>query len=84
MKRFIVIIAIVLATAGQYAVYAQPNLIPVDAANNQYPITFTDNAQRTLVIRFDEVLTTCGTTAGWTVKINGSSVAISAGPLCLG
>ena len=84
LKRFIATIAIVLAAAGQFAILAQPNLIAVDAPNNQYPITFTDNAQRTLVIRFDEALTTCGTTAGWTVKINGSSVAISAGPLCLG
>jgi hypothetical protein len=60
--------------------WAQPKLIPTVPASNQYPITFTDAAQRTISITFDETITTLSTTTGWTIMVGGLPV-LFAGPV---
>ena len=80
--RGILLLLFLIATG---AVYSQaPQLLPVDAPNNQYPITFTDNAQKIIVIQFDQPITTLGTTAGWSVTVGGSPATIVSGPTGFG
>ncbi|MCK4630889.1 MAG: hypothetical protein KAT40_05565, partial [Bacteroidales bacterium] len=84
-KHFITFLAVISFTAlTAFNLYGQPTLIPVDAPNNQYPITFTDANQKVIILEFDEAITTCGTTAGWTIKVNGIGVTIAVGPQCVG
>src|SRR5665811_1627534 len=59
---------------------AQSYLITVDAANNIYPITFTDLAQQTLILEFDRAVTAGGTSAGWNITVGGSPVAMVGSP----
>ena len=55
---------------------AQSYLVPVDAPNNIYPITFTDAAQQVLMLEFDRAVTAPGTSAGWTITVGGVPVAM--------
>ncbi|MFW5878086.1 MAG: hypothetical protein ACOCUP_03120, partial [bacterium] len=59
-----------------------PQLIPVDAVANQYPITFTNEAQNEFVLHFDQELTGGTEKSCWEVKIgvniyNPFSVTVS-------
>ena len=54
-KGFCAAFVIVLMTFTYAS--AQSYLVPVDAPNNIYPITFTDAAQRILILEFDRAVT---------------------------
>ncbi len=70
LKKFIAIITIVLATAGQFVVFGQPNFVSAK---------YITPDQQTLEVRFDENLswTSAGT---WTVRIGGIPVVGVLGP----
>ena len=76
--RFLTVIILSFLLTGN--AWAQPQLIPIIPASNQYPITFTDAAQQNIGIEFSEVITTLSTTTGWTITVNGISVALT-GPV---
>src|SRR5664279_4039766 len=67
-KIFALLTIIILSTSS---LFSQSYLIPVDAPNNKYPITFTDAAQQTLILEFDRAVTGAGTSAGWTITVGG-------------
>ncbi|MCK9629845.1 MAG: hypothetical protein M0R37_14815, partial [Bacteroidales bacterium] len=64
--------------------YSQSYLIPVDAPNNKYPITFTDVSQQVLVLEFDRTVIASGTSAGWTITVGGVPVAMTGSPVNAG
>ena len=49
-----------------------------------YPITFTDNAQQTLILEFDRAVTAPGTSAGWTITVGGVPVPMIGNPTSAG
>jgi gliding motility-associated-like protein len=80
-KIFILLIFFILTSVN---LLAQSYLIPVDATNNKYPITFTDAAQQTLILEFDRAVTAPGTSAGWTITVGGVPVAMAGNPVMAG
>jgi PKD repeat protein len=80
MFRKKVVLTFFLAVISLGAATGQSYLIPVDAPNNKYPITFTDEAQQTLIIEFDRAVTSGGTSAGWTITVGGVPVAMVGNP----
>ncbi|MBE0677698.1 MAG: hypothetical protein IH592_02925, partial [Bacteroidales bacterium] len=66
------------------AAVGQSYLIPPNAASNIYPITFTDEAQQTLILEFDRAVTAPGTSAGWTITVGGVAVPLSGNPTAAG
>jgi PKD repeat protein len=75
-----VLALVVFIFASTYYLAAQPQLIPVNTASNQYPITFTDPAQRVITIRFNEEITNLGNTSGWSITVGGSAATFT-GPI---
>ena len=67
-KLFTLLTILILSTSS---LFSQSYLIPVNAPANQYPITFTDAAQQTLMLEFDRAVTAPGTAAGWTITVGG-------------
>ena len=81
--RLVNLIAILLFILSSLTILGQtPELIPVNAGANQYPITFTTNDQNEFVLEFTENVTGGIDPSCWTVKIgtdvyNPFSVSIS-------
>ena len=69
-----------LAFISMNAALGQSYLIPTVPASNQYPITFTDEAQVTLILEFDRAVTSGGTSAGWTITVGGVPVPMVGNP----
>jgi hypothetical protein len=65
------------STLAISSLYSQSYLIPVNAPSNIYPITFTDLAQKTLVLNFTKPVTSGSNLGqlGWSVT--GTSASIS-------
>ena len=79
--RFFTIIILSFFLSGN--VWAQvPQLIATIPASNQYPITFTDPAQRIIAIEFDQLITNLvpNNSTGWTITVGGLPV-LFAGPV---
>jgi hypothetical protein len=64
--------------------FSQDYLIIADPPNNIYPITFTDINQQTLILEFTANITTAGTSAGWTITVGGTPVAMVGSPVSAG
>ena len=67
IKLFILLTFLLLSNLIGYG--QAPQLIPVDAANNKYPIIFTTNEQNEFVLEFDQVVIGGTDPSCWTVKI---------------
>ena len=52
-----ILLIFILGLLSLNVVTGQSYLIPVNAAGNKYPITFTDEMQQTLIIEFDRAVT---------------------------
>ena len=50
--RKIFLLLAIFIFLSTFSLFLQSYLIPVDAPNNKYPITFTDAAQQQLVLKF--------------------------------
>ena len=80
-KIFTLLAIFILSTPS---LFAQSYLIPVDVPTNQYPVTFTDAAQKVLMVEFDRAVTAPGTSAGWTITVGGVPVVMVGAPLMAG
>ena len=80
MKRLRILAMLFFAFISMNAVLGQSYLIPTIPASNQYPITFTDEAQVTLILEFDRAVTSAGTSAGWTITVGGVPVPMVGNP----
>jgi PKD repeat protein len=79
-----VFVTLFLAFISAGVISGQSYLIPVNASANQYPITFTDEAQQTLILEFDRAVTAAGTSAGWTITVGGVTVPMTGNPTFAG
>ena len=79
-KQLRFLAALFLAFISMNAALGQSYLIPTVPASNQYPITFTDEAQVTLILEFDRAVTSAGTSAGWTITVGGVPVPMVGNP----
>jgi hypothetical protein len=77
-SKLITLLAILILPTS--SLFSQSYLIPVDAPNNIYPITFTDAAQRVLILQFDRAVTSPGTATGWTITVGGVPVVMVGPP----
>ncbi len=76
-----ILLIFILGLLSLNVVTGQSYLIPVNAAGNKYPITFTDEMQQTLIIEFDRAVTAAGTSAGWTITVGGANVVMVGNPV---
>ena len=76
MKARKLITLLTITILSTFSLYSQSFLIPVDAVNNKYPITFTDAAQQKLVLYFTKNVTPGAniSTVGWSVTGTAATI----------
>ncbi|MGF1587444.1 MAG: hypothetical protein ACFCUM_19160 [Bacteroidales bacterium] len=72
-RRIIIVTTFILLLFHLSALGQSPQLIPVNAGSNQYPLTFVTADQNLIFAEFDGVVYGTNQPAHWTVTIGGTS-----------